>query len=147
MADMKIQLTKEVQDQLKQWESTGQTAILCAVDGGIIIMFNVMMKMVIDLHLDIVGLIALQDELKKESIDLVSRLKNIKGSTPMDIWILSGDNQIATERIGDLLGINVDHCIGNMLPTQKAQKIKELRDAGNTVAMVGDGMVPSHIVM
>jgi Cu2+-exporting ATPase len=52
--------------------------------------------------------------------------------------MLSGDSQATAERIAAELGI--DDVIADVLPADKAAKIRDLQAGGRTVAMVGDGV-------
>ena len=52
--------------------------------------------------------------------------------------MLTGDNHLAAQHIGKLAGIDV--VISEVLPSEKAGKIKELQNEGRIVAMVGDGI-------
>ncbi len=81
-----------------------------------------------------IGLIALSDTLKEESKEAVSKLheRNIK------VIMLTGDNYLAASYMAKLAGI--DSVIAEVLPNEKAGKIKELQDKGAIVAMIGDGI-------
>lgn len=81
-----------------------------------------------------IGLIALSDTLKEESKEAVAKLhaRNIK------VIMLTGDNYLAASYIAKLAGI--DAVIAEVIPQEKAGKIKELQDSGAIVAMVGDGI-------
>jgi len=81
-----------------------------------------------------VGLIALADTLKEKSREAVTKLhaKNIK------VIMLTGDNYLTANYIAKLAGI--DAVIAEVIPQEKAGKIKELQEAGAIVAMVGDGI-------
>lgn len=81
-----------------------------------------------------IGLIALSDILKEESIEAISKLhkQNIK------VIMLTGDNKLAANYIAKLAGI--DSVIAEVMPEEKKGKIKELQDKGIHVAMVGDGI-------
>lgn len=81
-----------------------------------------------------VGLIALADTLKEKSRETVAKLqaKNIK------VIMLTGDNYLTANYIAKLAGI--DAVIAEVIPQEKAGKIKELQKAGAIVAMVGDGI-------
>jgi Cu2+-exporting ATPase len=52
--------------------------------------------------------------------------------------MLSGDSQATADRIATELGI--DEVIAEVLPADKAAKVKDLQQAGRKVAMVGDGV-------
>lgn len=81
-----------------------------------------------------VGLIALADTLKNEAKLAIENIhkKGIK------VIMLTGDNHLAAQHIGKLAGIDV--VISEVLPSEKAGKIKELQNEGRIVAMVGDGI-------
>ena len=52
--------------------------------------------------------------------------------------MLTGDNKKSAEYIAGKAGI--ENIIADVLPNQKAEKIKELQEEGKVVAMVGDGI-------
>lgn len=81
-----------------------------------------------------IGLIALSDTLKEESKEAVAQLhaKNIK------VIMLTGDNSLAANYIAKLAAI--DAVIAEVMPHEKAGKVKELQDNSAIVAMVGDGI-------
>lgn len=80
------------------------------------------------------ALIALADTIKDETVGAVASLRK-KG---IQTIMLSGDNQIVADQIAKEAGI--DTVIAEVLPNEKAGKIRELQAAGKTVAMVGDGI-------
>lgn len=81
-----------------------------------------------------IGLIALSDTLKDEAIQAIKSLHK-KG---LETIMLTGDNKLAARYIADLAGI--DKVIAEVLPHEKANKIKELQADGKIVAMAGDGI-------
>ena len=80
------------------------------------------------------GLIAVQDEIRPESRETISRLKKMKLKTVM----ISGDNTKAAELIGQKTGI--EQVFGKVLPENKAEIIQVLQEKGEKVFMVGDGI-------
>ena len=81
-----------------------------------------------------VGLIAVADTLRPESVEAVEQLKALG----LDVWMLTGDNTATAQEIARQAGI--DHVLAEVLPEQKAAKIKSLQAEGRIVAMVGDGI-------
>ncbi len=80
------------------------------------------------------GLIAVADTLRPESRDAVAQLEALG----LDVWMLTGDNHATAEAIAAEAGVK--HVLAEVLPEQKADKIRELQAAGKIVAMVGDGI-------
>ena len=81
-----------------------------------------------------IGLIALSDTIKPESIELVKILHKLNIKTVM----LTGDNHLTAKYIAKQLGI--DEVISEVLPKEKAGKIKDLQNRNEVVVMVGDGI-------
>jgi len=82
----------------------------------------------------LIGLIAVGDTLKPTAASAIARLRD-RGIRTM---ILSGDNSGAVARVARELG--VDQAVGGVLPEDKLQEIARLRQEGQVVAMVGDGI-------
>ena len=81
-----------------------------------------------------VGLIGVSDKVKSGVSDAIGELTSRGIRTVM----LTGDNQRTAEKVAESIGI--DHVIADVLPEGKATAITQLRSAGRTVAMVGDGI-------
>ena len=80
------------------------------------------------------GLIAIADPLKPTSREAVAAFRE-RG---IDVVLLTGDNQATAEAIAHQVGIQ--RVIAQVLPQDKARIVRELKEGGKTVAMVGDGI-------
>ncbi|MHB0964338.1 MAG: heavy metal translocating P-type ATPase [Gemmatimonadaceae bacterium] len=82
----------------------------------------------------VIGLIAIADAIRPTSRAAVARLRE-RG---VEVVMLTGDNAVTAKRIAADLGI--DTVLAEVLPGQKAEKVKQLQAAGKKVGMVGDGV-------
>jgi Cu2+-exporting ATPase len=82
----------------------------------------------------LIGLIAIADAIRPTSTAAVARLRERK----IEVVMLTGDNAATAKRIAADLGI--DSVLADVLPGQKAEKIKALQATGKKVGMVGDGV-------
>ncbi|MCL4507312.1 MAG: copper-translocating P-type ATPase [Chloroflexi bacterium] len=80
------------------------------------------------------GIIAIADAIRPTSKQAVEGLHKLG----VQVVMLTGDNRATAERIARELGI--DTVFAEVLPGQKADKVKELQSQGKLVAMVGDGI-------
>jgi len=80
------------------------------------------------------GIIAVADEIKPESIEAIKKLheRGIKAA------MVTGDHKITAEYIAKKL--NIDSIFADVLPQDKAAIVKELQAKGEKVAFVGDGI-------
>lgn len=115
MADRKIELNG-LGDQAITLANQGKTPMYVAVDG------------------QSAGLVVVADTLKPESAQAVSELKALG----LEVWMLTGDNEATARTIAAQVGIT--NIMAEVLPNQKADKVRELQAQGKTVAMVGDGV-------
>ncbi len=97
-------------------EGAGRTVVYSAVDGKL------------------AGLIAIADAPRESSQETAAKLRG----QGIQVAMLTGDNRATAERIARELGI--DTVFAEVLPGQKADKVKELQAQGKIVAMVGDGI-------
>jgi Cu+-exporting ATPase len=81
-----------------------------------------------------VGLLALADTVRPESRAAVTRLRALG----LEVWMLTGDTYATARAVAQQVGI--EHVLAEVLPDQKADKIKALQAEGKIVAMVGDGI-------
>jgi Cu2+-exporting ATPase len=82
----------------------------------------------------VIGLIAIADAVRPTAKATVAKLRE-RG---IEVVMLTGDNAGTAKRIAADLGIN--SVLSDVLPGQKAAKIKELQATGKKVGMVGDGV-------
>lgn len=82
----------------------------------------------------VIGLIAIADAIRPTSKAAVAKLRE----SGIEVVMLTGDNAATAKRIATDLGI--DSVLADVLPAQKAVKVKELQARGKKVGMVGDGV-------
>ncbi len=82
----------------------------------------------------VAGMIGLADIIKKDAYEAIADIKK----TNIKSILLTGDNYQVARWVGDQLGI--DDVYAEVLPHQKAEKIKEVKAKGFKVAMTGDGV-------
>lgn len=101
---------------IKSLQESGKTAMLVAVDGAL------------------AGIIAVADTIKPGSADAIKQLHEMN----LEVVMLTGDNFQTAQAIAKQAG--VDRVLAEVLPGDKSAQIKQLQNAGNIVAMVGDGI-------
>ncbi|OGI68974.1 hypothetical protein A3A09_01995 [Candidatus Nomurabacteria bacterium RIFCSPLOWO2_01_FULL_42_20] len=85
-------------------------------------------------HGEVLGLIALADEIKESALLAVQKLSSLG----LEIWLLTGDNERTAQAVSRKLGIT--NIMSRVMPENKSEKVKELQAKGKKVAMVGDGI-------
>ena len=103
-------------DRQRELAAAGRTSVLAAVDGTA------------------VAVIGIADAVRPSSATAVTELRELG----VEVVMLTGDNAATAARIAGQLGITT--VIADVLPGDKAAKVKELMAAGRRVAMVGDGV-------
>src|SRR3989338_7859072 len=109
-------LSTQAEEVMQKLESMGKTVLLVGVHGAL------------------VGIIAVADTLKPEAKEAIALLKKEK----VEVILLSGDNKRCAKHVGHELGI--EKIMAEVLPGDKASIIQNLQNAGQVVAMVGDGV-------
>lgn len=115
MDDHKIPI-ETAEDRLSHLEEDGKTSVLVA------------------LQKECIGIIGIADTPREDSIKAVNELKKLG----KEIFMITGDNERTAKAVAKQLGI--ESVLAEVLPEEKANKIKELQKQGKKVAMVGDGI-------
>ena len=103
-------------ERIDKLASQGKTVIFVLIDGKL----N--------------GAVALADIIRPESKEAMTRLKEMG----IKCLMLTGDNKLVAKWVADEIGL--DEYFAEVLPDQKADKVKEVQSRGLKVAMTGDGV-------
>jgi len=113
--ELKLSLTS-IDERMKKMEEDGKTVMILATEK------------------EILGMIGVADTLKETSVEAVAQLEKMG----IQVYMITGDNQRTAHAIAKQAGIT--NVFAEVLPEQKAERIKELQSRGLHVAMVGDGI-------
>jgi P-type Cu2+ transporter len=83
---------------------------------------------------ELMGVVALSDAIREESKQAIRQLKAVG----VEVGMITGDSEKVAAWVAEELGI--DMYFAQVMPEDKANKVKELQQAGKNVAMVGDGV-------
>ena len=115
MRDNEINIMSE-EKEMVEYEENGKTAMIIAIDGTV------------------KGIVAVADTIKETAYEAIKELK----SQGLEVVMLTGDNERTAQAIAKEAGI--EKVIAEVLPEEKADKVKEIQHEGQRVAMVGDGI-------
>ena len=93
---------------------------------------NTVVYLLVDGSLE--GAVSLGDVVRKESRAAVDELKRMG----VRVMMLTGDSEVVARSVAGELGL--DDFFAEVRPDQKAAKVREIKQRGFTVAMVGDGV-------
>ncbi|MGI8545375.1 MAG: copper-transporting P-type ATPase, partial [Aridibacter sp.] len=111
-----LRLGGEILEKADELRGKGQTVMFVAVDG------------------EAAGLVGVADTIKESAKDAIKELHKQK----IEVVMMTGDNAKTAEAVAKAL--NIDQVFADVLPEQKAEKVKQLQAQGKIVAMAGDGV-------
>jgi Cu+-exporting ATPase len=103
-------------ERIEELQAQGRTVVVVAQDGRP------------------AGLIAIADTLKPDSAAAVRQLQKLG----LRVTMLTGDNLATARSIAAQVGI--EQFFAEVRPEEKSSRVKQIRERGETVAMVGDGI-------
>ena len=83
---------------------------------------------------ELVGYLGITDAIKPSAKQAIDKLH----SSGIEVIMMTGDNRFTGEAVADQLGI--DKVLAEVMPEDKAAKVKELQSQRKIVAMAGDGV-------
>lgn len=108
--------TVSINEAAERLSTKGQTAVYAALNGTA------------------AGVLGISDPVKPDSREAVERLRK----QGIRVIMLTGDNRLTAQSVAEQVG--VDDFIAEVLPEDKAKEISRLREMGEMVGMVGDGI-------
>jgi P-type Cu2+ transporter len=105
-----------LRERTDAWASAGRTVMHVVRDGALI------------------GALAVEDEIRPESVAAVQRLH----AMGLRVAMITGDAQAVADSVAKRLGI--DEVAAQVLPADKAGAVRRFQADGSVVAMVGDGV-------
>ncbi|SER10537.1 Cd2+/Zn2+-exporting ATPase [Gracilibacillus ureilyticus] len=112
-----IHIPNEAQSVATEREKFGNIAIFVAIDG------------------ELSGIISVADQIRE---DALTALKEMRRNGIKKMIMLTGDNQHTAELVADQL--DLDEYYAELLPENKVDYVKKLKEEGRIVAMAGDGI-------
>lgn len=117
MAQAEVRMSKIAQEDIARLEKRGDSLVLTAVDGELLIVMGI------------------RDQIRP---GVGKDLQKLKRLGVKHLVVLSGDHQGTVDLVARELGLTEAH--GNMLPQDKSEYIKRLQAENRIVAFVGDGV-------
>ncbi len=116
LAELNVDLPAELAAMTDPWAREGRTVLHVVADGRVL------------------GAVAVEDEVRPESIEAVARLHQMG----LRVAMITGDAQSVADSVARKIGI--DEVAAQVLPADKADAVKRFQAGGVRVAMVGDGV-------
>jgi Cu2+-exporting ATPase len=116
LGDLGLQTPEQLVSTSEAWAAEGRTVLHVVADGRV------------------VGMLALEDEVRPESAEAVERLHGLG----LRVAMITGDAQAVADSVARRLGI--DEVAAQVLPEDKAAAVRRFQAGHRRVAMVGDGV-------
>jgi Cu+-exporting ATPase len=104
--------------EAEQAAAEGRTPVFVAVDGRL------------------AGLIIVADPIKSEAGAAIRGL----AASGIEAWLVTGDGRVTAESVARAVGIAPGHVVAEVMPGDKAERVRAMQADGRIVAMVGDGI-------
>jgi len=118
LSEINLTLNDEQEQVMLDLENDGKTVMLVVIEGTV------------------AGVVAVADTVKEDSAKAIAKLHELG----IQVWMVTGDNERTARAIAKQVNIEDAKIFSEVLPEDKAKKVKELQDNDFTVAMVGDGI-------
>ncbi|HET6818955.1 MAG TPA: heavy metal translocating P-type ATPase [Candidatus Limnocylindria bacterium] len=116
LAESEAVVPPELQATTAEWDRQGRTVLYAMAEGQVL------------------GALALEDEIRTESIEAVARLH----AMGLRVAMITGDARAVADSVARRL--NIDEVAAEVLPADKAAAVRRFQAGGVRVAMVGDGV-------
>ncbi|HKO34821.1 MAG TPA: heavy metal translocating P-type ATPase [Candidatus Limnocylindria bacterium] len=116
VAELGLDVPPAVANAAEEWSRQGRTVLFTVADGAVR------------------GAVALEDEIRPESVEAVGRLHEMG----LRVAMITGDAQAVADSVARRIGI--DETAAQVLPADKAAAVRRFQEGGVRVAMVGDGV-------
>ncbi|OIP77922.1 MAG: ATPase P [Oscillatoriales cyanobacterium CG2_30_44_21] len=118
-----VEISEEMLERSQQLAQYGKTPVFVAIANA-------------DQNPNLAGIITLRDRLKPQAPAVIRQIIDMG----LQVWMLTGDRQETAVAIANQLGLPSERVIAEIKPEGKAEAIAKLINAGQVVAMVGDGV-------
>lgn len=120
LADYQVIIPEISSAEIKAWQNEAKTVVCFARDT------------------ELLAIIGIADKIKETSAKAIMDLQN----QGIEVYMLTGDNIQTAKAVAQKVGLK--NFKAEVMPSDKADFIKQLQNQGKVVAMVGDGINDSH---